>query len=142
MVTFKNIDLDLPSGISKKKKIPVYKAWLKDNGDELKVDVNIDIYSLTPEEAITRVIRNGDVGTDFKNIIMAVVVFKFLKDELYNKPLVDHGDVFTSGQSFSMTIKDKLYELELELYQVVSYDLDYNKDTEEKNITNLVINKL
>lgn len=140
MVTIKNIDIDLPKEISKKKKIPIYKAWLKDNGDELKVDVNIDIYSLTPEEAITRILRS--TLDNLKNKIVAVIVFKFPKEELYNKDLVDHGDVFTSGLSFSMTIKDKIYELELELYQIVSYDVEFIKDTEEKIIKNLVINKL
>lgn len=142
MTTLKNINIDLPKDIGKKKKIPLYKAWLKENGDELKVDVNIDIYSLTPEEAIERVIRS--TLNNLKDKIVAVIVFKFPKEELYNKDLVDHGDVFKcpSGLSFSMTIKDKLYDLELELYQIVSYDEEFIKDTEEKIIKNLVINKL
>lgn len=139
MTTFKDIDLDIPKEVSKKKKIKIYKAFIAENGGELQIDVNIDLFSLNQQEAIERVIRLSN--DSYENKTIPVVVLTLPKEELYEKPLVDHGDVFTSGQTFSLTLKDKIYEIGLEMYLVVSYDVEINKDTEEKTIKNLVIEK-
>lgn len=109
-------DLDIPKEYKKKKKVTLYKAFILKDGDEMKVNTDIDILSLSHEAAILILItslRLEDISS-LKGKLINFAVLEFTIDELNNTNLIDNGEMYCQDSSFSITLKDKSYKVDVE----------------------------
>jgi hypothetical protein len=109
-------DLDIPKEFKKKKKIKLYKAFILKDGDEMKVNTDIEILSLAHEAAILVLIsslRIEDISS-LKGKLINFAILEFSSEELQSKDLIDVGEMYCQDLSFSITLKDKLYTVDVE----------------------------
>ena len=109
-------DLDIPKEYKKMKKIKLYKAFILKDGDEMRVNVDIEILSLNYEAAILILItslRLEDISL-LKGKLINFATMEFTLEELNKKDLIDVGEMYCQDLSFSITLKDKLYTVDVE----------------------------
>ena len=132
-------DLDIPKEYKKKKKIMLYKAFLLKDGEEMKICTDIDILSFTHDAAILFMITslNIDDASLLKGKTINFAAFEFQNDELTKKELVDEGEVYCQDLSLSLTLKDKLYKINVEDRLIEDIDIEINPKNEIKQIKSL-----
>jgi hypothetical protein len=127
-------DLDIPKEYKKKKKVTLYKAFILKDGDEMKVNTDIDILSLTHEASILVLItslRLEDISS-LKGKLINFAILEFTNDGLNNTDLIDNGDLYYQDLSFSITLKDKVYNVDVEdkLIEDIVIDIKENEIVE------------
>jgi hypothetical protein len=133
---------DIPKKILANKKISLYKAFILHDDDEMNINVNIDILSLTIENALDQLIQTMSFDEIHALKTVNLAVLSFNKSELMDKPLIDEGDIFYDNGSISITLKDKLYDVSVKDITLVDLAYDIDPKTERKTITYLTFNEV
>lgn len=139
---------NFPKALLKKKEIPLYKAFiLRDPEEEMKINVNIDLLSLTMESAISRLINElptDIIANEFFNpenlsngITISFAIITLDKDDLLTKDLVDKGDVYFQNEAISITLKDKIYKVDVVDKILTNITIDIDDKTEERICSNI-----
>lgn len=123
------------------KKIDLYKAFVLNNDDVMNIDVNIDILSISEEDAIKRMIQSMSINEieELRNRPVSIAILSFDKAELMDKPLVSEDDVYFNNGNLSITLKDKLYKIDVKDVRITELEYEVDPKTELKNVTLLEI---
>lgn len=135
------LDLDISKDILKKKKIKLYKAFILKDGDEMKVDVNSDLFSLSKEAAVQHLITSMTLeeANALENTSINFAVFNFDKEELTKKPLlIDADEVYFNDDSLLVSLSNKLYKIDIIDEVVSEIEIDFNPTNEIKSITKII----
>lgn len=135
MVTISH--LKLPKELSKKKKLPFIKAFIMKNGEEMKVNADIDMFAFTYEAAIQNMINSTDISdiNDLKGKTINFIIFTIPKDELLSKPLViDSNEIFYEDGIISISLEGKKYEINLEDKVISDIEIEINPKNEIKTL--------
>lgn len=132
---------NIPKEYKKKKKLALYKAFILKDGDEMRVGTDFDILSLTHESAILFMMTSLNIedATTLKGKVINFAVFEFSTDELMTKELVDIGEVYCQDLSISITLKDKLYKINVEDRLIEDIVVEVNPKNEIKEIKLLTL---
>lgn len=134
----------LPKEVLKKKTVPLYKAFILKDGEEMRIDVNIDVLSISEESALQKMANSlsYDDILDLKGKLISFAVITFDKSELISKPLVDAGEIFYENGSISIMLKDKFYAVAVIDKMLESFDLEVNPKTEIKILSEIKLLKV
>ena len=130
-------EIKVPKNLLKKKKIPFIKAFLLKDGDEMKVNADIDIFAFTYEAAVQYMINSMNIE-DIENLkgkTINFITFNILKDDLLTIPLTDHGEVYNENDNVSLTLENKPYEISLEDKTIENIEFEIGERNEIKIIT-------
>lgn len=127
-MTIKDVE-NLPKDFLKKKNLEFYKAFIiQDPSEIMKVNANIDLLGITMEAAVASLVNTLPLeeALDIKGKCVSFAIFKLKKDELLEKNLVDNGDVNFEKGMISITLKDKIYSIDVEdkIIDDISIDID------------------
>lgn len=128
----------------KKKKMPVYKAFrFTEPGDEMEVHVGVDLFSVTEDAAVSTLVNEEKImrAEGFKGSIISFLVINFDVEHLLSTPLVDNGDVFFDGETMSISLKDKKYEIDVEDRILEDITIDVNQETDKRICTNIQLSE-
>ena len=134
-----------PKSLLKKKHVELYKAFVVEDPDkELNVDTSIDMLAITKEAAVNEFVNeNKDFLNDFtdsifdkdgKPYIISLVIFKMDKDDLLSKELVlpEGTDVVFEHDIIPITLKNKIYKIEVKDMRLMSISIDIDNKTERR----------
>ena len=136
MKTLKDVK-DIPKKILSRKTISLYKAFILNNGDVMSINVDIDVLSLTEEDAIKHLLQSLPIETveGLKNNgSVNIAILKFKKEELTEKSLVDEGDIYFEDGNISITLKEKLFDIDVKDVTIIDLEYDVDPATERKDI--------
>lgn len=139
MVTIK--DLDIPKEFLRKKKIPLYKAFILKDGEEMNVDTDIDILSFTYEAAVQYMLNSMTMEEidNLKGNYINFAIFTIDKSELTNKNLVLKEDAIYKDGSISITLSNKIYKVDVDDKHVDEIEVDTNPKNEIKVMKNIAL---
>lgn len=115
-----------PKSLLKKKHLSLYKAFKFDNMlDEMKINTNIDILAITKEAAISKLISelvmNGISKNDIfaddsfgSGMVVSLAIIDLDTKDLLSKDIIDNGDVFFENDLLSITLQDKIFNVDVE----------------------------
>ena len=129
-----------PKEILKKKKVPFYKAFIiHDVGTELKVNSDIDILAITQEAAVASLVNELPLeeAMNIKGEIVSFAIFRLKKDDFISKPVVDAGETFFEKDLLSLTLKDKLFDVDVEDKRIDDITIDIDEKTEYRICSNI-----
>ena len=129
-----------PKTLLKKKSLPVYKAFIITDPEEyMDVKVDIDLLALSEEAAVKAMINELPLEEipDVKGSTISFAVIEIEKESLDSTELVDHGEIFFKDEIMSITLKDKIYQINVydKVLEDVTIDIDAN--TEIKLVSNI-----
>lgn len=142
---------DFPKALLKEDEIHLYKAFkLLNLDDEMKININIDLLSLSEEIAVSRMIN--EMNTDelseltselasFKNdnttpTIISFAKFIFDKNYLLERELVDQGEIYFKDGVISITLNDKEYEIDVYDKYLTDINIEIS-ETDEKTVSSI-----
>ena len=130
---------DFPKNLLRSKKISLYKAFVLNNDEVMNIDVNIDILSISEEDAIKHMIQSLSVEQieELRHRPVSLAILTFNKEELLDKPLIDEGDIYFKDGNINITLKDKLYSVDVKDVNITELEYDVDPKTEIKNISEL-----
>ena len=108
MITLR--DFEMPAYLVKKKKINLYKAFILKNGDDMKVNEDIDIFGLSPESAVQYMLysMNNEEAEELNGKTVCFAVFTIDRAYLDTHNLIDNDDKpYFNKDNISITLKDK-----------------------------------
>lgn len=118
---------NFPKELLKKKTLNLYKAFIiKDSEDEMRINQSADLLAITEEDAVADLIKNSISSENpiQPNTEISFAVFKVDLKDMENKELLDNGeDYFKDGILF-ITLKDKIYKIDV--YDKIITGYDYN----------------
>ena len=129
---------NFPKALLKKKYIPLYKAFIfEDSDQEMNINKNIDVLSLTKEAALETLINEMPmmdvVDHVFEQKTVSFAIIKLDTEDFVKKDVVDHGDVyFENDKSLSITLKDKIFKIDVEDYLIENIVIDIDHTTEKR----------
>lgn len=129
---------NFPKALLKKKCIPLYKAFIfEDSDQEMNINKNIDVLSLTKEAALETLINEMPmmdvVDHVFEQKTVSFAIIKLDTEDFVKKDVVDHGDVyFENDKSLSITLKDKIFKIDVEDYLIENIVIDIDHTTEKR----------
>lgn len=129
-----------PKNLLKKKSLPIYKAFIITDPEEyMDVKVDIDLLAITEEAAVRALINDLplDEIQDVKGKTISFAIITIEKESLDTKDVVDHGDIYFKDEILSITLKDKIYQIDVydKILEDVTIDIDEN--TEIKLVSNI-----
>lgn len=142
---------DFPKALLKEDEIHLYKAFkLLNLDDEMKININIDLLSLSEEIAVSRMIN--EMNTDelseltselasFKKddatpTIISFAKFIFDKNYLLERELVDQGEIYFKDGVISITLNDKEYEIDVYDKYLTDINIEIS-ETDEKIVSSI-----
>jgi len=134
-------DIDLPKEFIKKKKIKLYKAFILKDGEEMDVNINCDIFSISHEDAVQYLINSlsYEEARALEHKTVNFAIFTFNTSDLIDKSLIDDEDEpYVKDGSLSLTLKDKLYNIDIEDKSILELDITFNPTNEIKTISKIV----
>ena len=132
--------VDYIAAFKKKKDMPVVKAYLfTDPGEEMKIQVDIDVFSVNEDAALSSLINELRITSEdeIKGKIVSFVIIKLDVEYLLKEPIVDEGDPFFDGESISLTLKGKKYTIDVEDRIVEDITIEIDPKTEKRICTNI-----
>ncbi len=135
------VDIDLPKDFIKKKKMKFYKAFILKDGEEMDVNINCDIFSISYEGAVQYLINSMsyEEARDLENKTINFAIFTFNSSDLIGKPLLDDdSEPFVKDDSISLTLKNKVYKINVEDKTILELDITFNPTNEIKTISKIV----
>lgn len=132
----------MPKYLTKKKKINLYKAYLLNPGDEMKVNENIDIFGLSYESAVQYMLYsvNNEEVSNLNGRSVCFAIFTIDRSYLDTHDLIDNGDKpYYEKENISITLKGKPYKMDVEEKIIDSIEIDINDKNEIKNLISLTL---
>ena len=151
---------------SKKGLISLYKAYLLNNDDEMFVDSDITVMSLTKDMAVANLFCENcvtDVGITNSQLaqkeiqqlvldkweqvcpygtIISILKLTFDEDEILLKDIVNGADSVFSNESITITLEGKFYSMSVKDYILEDIIFEVDKDTEIKTVHNVKLRKI
>lgn len=131
---------NFPSEILKKKNIEFYKAFIiHDPSESMKVNSNIDILGITQEAAVASLVNTLPLeeALDIKGKCISFAIFRIKRDELLEKDLTDAGEISFENGLISITLKDKVYIIDVEDKIIEDITIDIDPKTEYRICTDI-----
>lgn len=138
-MTIKDVE-NFPKEILKKKNLEFYKAFIiHDPSETMKVNSNIDLLGITMEAAVASLVNTLpiDEAMNIKGKCVSFAIFRVKKDELLEKDLVDNGDINFENGMISITLKDKIYIIDVEDKIVQDINIEIDPKTEYRVCTDI-----
>lgn len=138
-MTIKDVE-NFPKEILKKKNLEFYKAFIiHDPSETMKVNSNIDLLGITMEAAVASLVNTLpiDEAMNIKGKCVSFAIFRVKKDELLEKDLVDNGDINFENGMISITLKDKIYIIDVEDKIVEDINIEIDPKTEYRVCTDI-----
>lgn len=135
------VDVDLPKEFIKRKKLKFYKAFILKDGEEMDVNVNCDIFSISYESAIQYFINSMsyEEAKSLEHKTINFAIFTFNSCDLLGKSLLeDDDDPYAKDDSLSLTLKNKIYKIDVEDKTILELDITFNPTNEIKTISKIV----
>lgn len=135
---------NIPKEILKKKNVEFYKAFIiHDPADTMRVNSNIDILGITQEAAVASLVNTLplDEALDIKGKCISFAIFRITKEELAEKDLTDAGDISFENGLISITLKDKIYTIDVEDKIVEDITIEIDPKTEYRICTDIKLAK-
>lgn len=134
-----------PKTLLKKKSLPVYKAFIITDPEEyMDIKVDVDLLALTEEAAVRSMINELSLEEIpyVKGRTISFAVIEIEKESLDSIDLVDHEEIFFKDEIISITLKDKIYQINVydKILEDVSIEIDAN--TEIKLVSNIKLVKV
>ena len=133
-----------PKALLKKKKIPLYRAFIIKDADEvMNINSSIDLLAITKEDAVIQLV-NELPEEEILTIVGKTVSFAVIeldRDDLLTKDVVDNGDVCFEHNILSVTLKDKIYNVKVEDMVIENIHIIIDPKTERKICTDLQLSK-
>ena len=129
-----------PKALLKKKEIPLYKAFIIINPDDvMNINSNIDILSITQEAAVASLVNELplDEANELKGKVISFAIIKLQKDDLLTKDIVDEGEPYFENDHLSITLKDKIFKIDVEDKLIDELDITVDEKTEYRICTNI-----
>ena len=129
-----------PKELLKKKKVSFYKAFMIEDPDTtMNVDSNIDILAITEQAAVASLVNELRIENpmDIKGKIISFAIFKIHKDDLLTKNVVDHGDVYFNNDMMSITLKQKIFDIDVVDKIIDDITIDIDPQTEYRICSNI-----
>lgn len=80
---------------------------------------------------------NAIYKVEMKDVVVNFAIFKMDLSDLKKKDLVDGGSDYFENGVIGITLKDKLYKLDVEEKQLLSFKLQVNLENESRLISNI-----
>lgn len=135
------VDVDLPKEFIKRKKLKFYKAFILKDGEEMDVNVNCDIFSISYESAIQYFINSMsyEEAKSLEHKTINFAIFTFNSCDLLGKSLLENDDdPYAKDDSLSLTLKNKIYKIDVEDKTILELDITFNPTNEIKTISKIV----
>ena len=139
-----------PKELLKGKTIPLYKAYFfADSEDEMKINTSIDLLSISKEAAVEQLVNelpmqdvvDGIYATTILNHVVSFAVIKLDKADLLTKDVIDDGDVFFENGVLSISLRDKLYKVDVEDNILESITIKIDDKTEKRICSDIKLAK-
>lgn len=108
----------IPKKFLKKKTLALYKAFFIKDGEDMQINVDIDVFGLTEEAAVRRAIIypetrvvSGDVQSAPEMKTVGIVMVTLKTDEFLSEPLTSKCPPFIEDECVSVTLTNRLFEL-------------------------------
>ena len=107
-----------PKELLKGKTVPLYKAFCFTNSEEeMKINTSIDMLAISKEDALVELINQSPLEdtilSTWSGNTISFAVIKLDKADLITKDLVDEGDIFFENGIISVTLRDKIYKVDV-----------------------------
>ena len=107
-----------PKELLKGKTVPLYKAFFFTNSEEeMKINTSIDMLAISKEDALVELINQSPLEdtilSTWSGNTISFAIIKLDKADLLTKELVDEGDVFFENGIISVTLRDKIYKVDV-----------------------------
>lgn len=107
-----------PKELLKGKTVPLYKAFFFTNSEEeMKINTSIDMLAISKEDALVELINQSPLEdtilSTWSGNTISFAVIKLDKADLLTKDLVDEGDIFFENGIISVTLRDKIYKVDV-----------------------------
>ena len=150
MNTWKEIKDQIPNAkeITKGKKITLYKAFKLQDGDEMHVDLCIDMFSFTMQDALQYLMNTQDVDLITEAIgsgtgsVITFATFTFDKTEITQKDLVDGDTATYEDGTITLTLTDKIYSTDVVDMRIDDIVFNIEPNTQVKRITKLKLTEV
>lgn len=129
-----------PKELLKKKYVPVYKAFIVvDEEMVMNVNCDIDVLAITKEAAVASLINELPLeeAQNIRGKVISFAIFKLLKEDLVTKPVVDIGDVYFENDMLSITLRQKIYEIDVCDARIDDVTIDIDPRTEYRICSNI-----
>jgi len=129
-----------PKELLKKKYVPVYKAFIVvDEEMVMNVNCDIDVLAITKEAAVASLINELPLeeAQNIRGKVISFAIFKLLKEDLITKPVVDIGDVYFENDMLSITLRHKIYEIDVCDARIDDVTIDIDPRTEYRICSNI-----
>ena len=129
-----------PKALLKKKEIPLYKAFIiLDSDDVMNINSNIDILSITQEAAVISLVNELplDDAMNLKGKIISFAIIKLQKDDLLTKDIVDEGEPYFQNDNIAITLDKKIFKIDVEDKMIEELDITIDERTEYRICTNI-----
>lgn len=142
MKTISDIE-GLPKGVLRKKLVPLYKAFILSDGEEMQINASIDILSITEEGALQQMVNSMQYSDiiELKGKTISFAILSFDKEELTDKPLVDEGEIYYNNESLSITLRNKLYSVSVADKILESFEITVDPKNEIKVLSEIKLIK-
>lgn len=152
--------------VSKKGMITLYKAFKLVDDDEMRINTNVEVFSLTLEDSVKALFieksatylgspSESVTQEELQEIIMnkweefcpygstiSVIMLSFDEDELLKKEILVDGEVCLSNGSILVTLDNKTYSMDVADYLLKNIEFTVDKETEIKKITKVELEKI
>ena len=129
-----------PKALLKKREIPLYKAFIiLDSDDVMNINSNIDILSITQEAAVISLVNELplDDAMNLKGKIISFAIIKLQKDDLLTKDIVDEGEPYFQNDNIAITLDKKIFKIDVEDKMIEELDITIDERTEYRICTNI-----
>ena len=126
-----------PKELLKGKTVPLYKAFFFTNSEEeMKINTSIDMLAISKEDALVELINQSPLEdtilSTWSGNTISFAVIKLDKADLLTKDLVDEGDVFFENGIISVTLRDKLYKVDVVDYILRNVSIQIDDKTQRR----------
>lgn len=129
-----------PKELLKKKNVPLYKAFIVvDEEMVMNVNCDIDVLAISKEAAVASLINELPLeeANDIRGKVISFAIFKLLKEDFITKPVVDAGDVYFENDMLSITLRNKLYDIDVCDVRIDEVTIDIDPRTEFRICSNI-----
>ena len=129
-----------PKELLKKKYVPLYKAFIVvDEEMVMNVNCDIDVLAISKEAAVASLINELPLeeANDIRGKVISFAIFKLLKEDFVTKPVVDAGDIFFENDILSITLRHKIYEIDVCDTRIDEVTIDIDPRTEYRICSNI-----
>ena len=136
-----------PKYLLKKKSLPLYKSFIiKDDFKEMKIDTSFDALAISEEDAINKMVNDMSLEEidNFQKSIPIVVSFAIIKldlEDLSTKDLVDNSDSKFEDGLLLITLRDKIFKVDVSDKVLKDIVIDIDEKTEIKKCHDILLEK-